>query len=308
MCPLPGARTMWRVPTPPWPSPTGVPVGSSGWYLANDGHWYRSDSPPAPGYVLGSDGRWTAAVDPWRRGRWGLGDFWWGVLAYVGGSIVLGLVVAVVVAATDDRPGTDLADVELGPYAISCLVLANVVAFFGIPWLASHRKGLGRLADDFGLRLRPVDVAIGLGLGIAALIAAAVVGTLIDTAFDVEETTSNIPVDALVGWGEFTAFFVAVAVVTPVIEELFFRGLLYRSFLKRGAPAWRAIIWTTLIFVAPHLTAATSLASLASLAASIGVLGLMFNVACQLVQLRLGAAIVAHLVVNGTAVIALAVS
>lgn len=283
-----------------------MPVDSSGWYLASDGEWYRSATAPAPGYVLGADGRWTPQRDDWRTGRWGLGDFWWGVLVYLVASIVLGVGVAIAVAATDDRPGSDLADVELGPYAISFMVLGNLVAFLGVPWLASHRKGLHRLRDDFGLRLRPIDLAIGLGMGIGALIAAGLVGMAIDAAFDVEESTSNIPVDALSGAAEFGAFFVAVAVITPVIEELFFRGLVFRSFLKRGAPTWRAIAWTTAIFVVPHLSAATSVASLVSLAASIGILGLVFNLACVVTHLRLGAAIVAHTVINGTAVIVLA--
>lgn len=289
------------VPNSPWPPPTGAPEGTRGWYLASDGQWYRSDTPPAPGFALGSDGRWAAASDheAWRGSRWGLGDAWWGLLAFVAAGIVLSVAV---LAAT----GGDVDDLDLGPYAISLLVIGNVIAFLGIPWLATRRKGLGSLRDDFGLRFRPIDLAIGLGLGIAGLIGAAIVGTLIDAALGAEETTSNIPVDALEGPGEVIAFFLAVAVVTPIVEELFFRGLVYRSLQKRGSSITSSVAWTTFVFVIPHLLAAEDVVSLMSLTASIAVLGLAFHTACLLTQGRLGAPIVAHAVVNGIAVLALA--
>jgi uncharacterized protein len=288
-----------------WPPPTGTPVGSTGWFRASDGEWYRSDDPPAPGYRLGADGRWEADDDPdsaWRSSRWGLGDVWWGIAVYVIAGVVLGLVAALVYSSR----GESLDEIEFGVYTISLLVLANALAFAGIPWLATHRKGLRSLRWDFGLWIRPRDLAIGLGLGFAGLVTAALVGTAIDVALGADETTSNVPIDDLVGPGEIIAFSLAVAVLTPIIEELFFRGLLYRSFLKRGRSAWTAIGLTTTVFVIPHLTAADSPAALVSLTASLGVLGFTFNLACHLTGNRLGSAIVAHMVVNSTAVVALA--
>lgn len=254
---------------------------------------------------MGPDGRWRPTGDErWRGSRWGVGDAWWGLLVYFGGSLVLSLAFIAVSAAM----GNDVDDLALGPYAVSFLVIGNVAAFWGIPWLATRRKGLRSLRDDFGLRFRPIDLAIGLGFGVGGLIAAGIVGSVIDAAFDVEETTSNIPVDALDGVGQATAFFLAVAVVTPVIEELFFRGLLYRSLLKRGMSTAASVTWTTIVFVVPHLIAAEDLASFVSLAASIAALGLAFQLACVVTERRLGAPIVAHLVVNGTAVLALALT
>ena len=285
-----------------WPPPTGSPVGTWGWYRANDGHWYRTDIAPAPGYELGPDGRWIAGTGAaWHTSRWGIGDAWWGLLTYVVASLLLGVGVLAVAGAT----GGDVDDLDLGPYAVSFLVVGNVAAFLGIPWIASRRKGLRSLRDDFGFRLRPIDLALGLGFGIGGMIGAAIVGTSIDAAFGVEETTSNIPVDALDGPGELVVFALTVALVTPVIEELFFRGLVYRSLLKRGMSSTTAIVIATAVFVLPHLTAADSVASVASLAGSIAVLGLAFQLACHLTQ-RLGASIVAHVVVNGAAVVALA--
>ena len=103
-------------------------------------------------------------------------------------------------------------------------------------------------------------------------------------------------------------FFIAVAVVTPVIEELFFRGLLYRSLLKRGRSAPWAIAVTTVLFVIPHLPAAESWNEVAGLFGAIGSLGLAFNLACHWTGNRLAAPITAHMLVNGLAAIALYLS
>lgn len=293
---------MAPVRTSPWPPPTGSPVGTSGWYPASDGRWYRTDTAPAPGWALGPDGRWQEAPDEaWRWARWGLGDAWWGALVYVGASLLLGFGAIAVVALRDG----DIDDLDFGPYAVSLLVIGNVVAFAGVPWWASRRKGLASLRADFGLRVRPIDLAIGVGFGLGGLIAAAVAGTAIDAAFGVDES-SNIPVDSLDGPGEFLVFFVAVAIVTPIIEELFFRGLVFRGFLKRGTSTVGSVAWTTAIFVIPHLSAAEDVPSLVSLGASICVLGLAFQLAGNVTGRRLGAPIVAHVVVNGVAVVALA--
>ncbi|MFP5489110.1 MAG: CPBP family intramembrane glutamic endopeptidase [Acidimicrobiia bacterium] len=288
-----------------WPPPTGSPAGTSGWYRASDGRWYRTDTAPAPGWGLGADGRWAPGVGgDWRSSRWGIGDAWWGLLVYIVASLGLSGAVAAFVVAT----GGDLDDLELGPYAVSFLVVGNVLAFAGVPWLATRRKGLRSLRDDFGLRLRPVDLAIGLGFGVGGLVVAGIVGTLIDAGFDTDETTSNIPVDTLGGPAEVIVFALSVAILTPVIEELFFRGLVYRSLLKRRASTPAAIVWTTIVFVVPHLTAADDVASLVSLTASLTVLGLSFQLACHVTRGRLGAPIVAHAVVNGSAVLALALA
>ncbi|MEY2958504.1 MAG: hypothetical protein RLZZ01_1072 [Actinomycetota bacterium] len=288
---------MTAVPATPWPPPTGTPVGSTGWYLASDGAWYRSDVPPAPGWTLAADGTWGFDPDEaWRTSCWGLGDAWWGLAVYLVASTILIVVLATI---TDGSS-------ELGPYSIGVLVLGNALAFVGVPWWASRRKGQGGLGRDFGLRWRPIDLAIGAGFGFGGLILAGLTGTLVDAAFGNDEPTSNIPVDDLVGLGQIITFFVAVGVVTPIIEEVFFRGLIHRSFLKRSMSRVWSGIWTTALFVVPHLTAADSPSRLLSLAASIAVLGGAFQMASSVTSNRLGAPIVAHFVVNGTAAAVLA--
>lgn len=285
----------------PWPAPAGSPVGTRGWYLASDGEWYRTEVAPAAGYALAEDGRWRPAdevAEPWRSSRWGLGDAWWGVLAYIGAGLLGAIVLA---AVSGDLESAD----DTGPYAIGAFVAFNAVAGIGVVWLATYRKGLRSLRRDFGLTGRWLDPLIGIGLGFAGVFLAGIVTYAIDTALGAEERTSNLPVDELASAGEFVVFFVAVAIVTPIVEELFFRGLLYRSLLKRGRSAPRAIAMTTLLFVVPHLPAAESWTEVAGLFGAIGALGLAFNLACYWTGHRLAAPIVAHMLVNGLAAVAL---
>lgn len=287
-----------------WAPPSGSPIGTRGWYVASDGEWHQSADPPAVGYWLARDGRWYpagAATEPWQTSRWGLGEVWWGVLAYfaagIMGAIGLLLVDEFVVEVDED-----------GALAIAAFVALNAIAIIGVIWLATRRKGLRSLRADFGLTMRWWDPLLGLGIGFAALIVAGLASYGIDSAFGADEATSNVPIDELTSFGDFAAFFVAVALVTPVVEELFFRGLLYRSLLKRGRSTPRAILATTLIFIIPHLPAVNSWPEVVSLFASIGVLGLAFNLACHWTGNRLAAPIVAHFLVNGLATVALYVS
>ena len=93
-----------------------------------------------------------------------------------------------------------------------------------------------------------------------------------------------------------------------MIEELFFRGLVYRSLLKRGMRVRSAFPVAVLVFVLPHLLAVPEWPGVVSLFASIVVLGTALNLACHLTGNRLAAGIVAHMVINCTAVIVLYVS
>lgn len=212
------------------------------------------------------------------------------------------LVVAAILAADDD---VSIDSIEIGPYSTAVFVALNAFVFAGVPWLASRRKGLASLVADFGLRGRWVDLPVGLGLGIAALIGAAIVSSAVDRILDPAEDTTNVPIDSLDSPGAFVVFLLAVGVLTPVIEEIFFRGLVYRSFLKRGDPPLVAATWTTAIFTAPHLLAVSTWENAVTLAATIGVIGAVLNLACHVSGNRLAAPIVAHMVVNVTATIAL---
>ena len=54
---------------------------------------------------------------------------------------------------------------------------------------------------------------------------------------------------------ELTTFFLLGAIIGPIAEEIFYRGILYGFFRKWGIPA--ALILSTLFFVLPHTSANT---------------------------------------------------
>jgi membrane protease YdiL (CAAX protease family) len=105
---------------------------------------------------------------------------------------------------------------------------------------------------------------------------------------------------------EVAVLAVPLVILAPVAEELMFRGLILRTFLRR-MPFWPAAVLSTLLFGLAHTYEVATLAGALTLAASVGVLGL---VNCYLVRItgRLAPGMMLHATANGVAVIYLAVS
>ena len=87
-----------------------------------------------------------------------------------------------------------------------------------------------------------------------------------------------------------------VGIGAPIVEEIFYRGLLQRSLLKRGLPAGVAVVLTALVFAVSH----QQLLQLPGLF----VAGLVFG-ALALRAGRLGPAITAHVAFNMVTVVSL---
>lgn len=100
------------------------------------------------------------------------------------------------------------------------------------------------------------SLAGGLRRGLlwsAAFGAAAALGVAAALLFGLEPLRLIRPPAAARG-PEAVLFFAVGGVIGPLAEEVFFRGLLYRSLRPRGAPA--AILGTTLLFALLHPAAA----------------------------------------------------
>jgi membrane protease YdiL (CAAX protease family) len=104
------------------------------------------------------------------------------------------------------------------------------------------------------------------------------------------------------------ALLIAVAVITPFAEELFFRGLLLRSVEKRFNPMI-AIVVSAFVFGSLHVTGVTSASSWGEFALQglfIGVVITGYGVVFALLDVytgRLWPSIIAHMVVNGVGVV-----
>ncbi len=230
-----------------WAPPSGIPSGHIG-LVSRARRPLVPDrtAPPAAGYWLATDGRWYPAGErrtrPGEASRWGLGDVWWGVLAYVvagiAGVAVLSAADALLTGGVDDE----------GPFAISSFVGPQCA---GDDRRRLARRLVARVSGALRRRLRAHDSAVGPADRARARARSAgrrrasrATGSTPPSGRTSPRATcpwTNSP-----HFGDFAVFFVAVAVVTPLVEELFFRGLLYRSLLKRGRSAPRAILATTI--------------------------------------------------------------
>jgi membrane protease YdiL (CAAX protease family) len=218
--------------------------------------------------------------------RWALGAAAIGwVSGMVSGGVLLG--VWVVVTGQDARALGSLGVAQMGFW----------VGLLGAVVVTSRKGGTGSVVRDFGLRFRAVDLPLGAGAGIVAQL---IVVPLIYFPFrtlihkgDLERPARELA-DRAHG-PAFIAFAVVIAIGAPVVEELFYRGLLLRS-LQRYLADGPAVVVSGLIFGASHFEP-LQLPALAL----VGVLFAFLVVRTG----RLGPAIWAHVAFNTITVVAL---
>lgn len=177
--------------------------------------------------------------------RWGLTD------AAVAVLVAYGLALPLSALVSDPRHPT------LNEQVL--LTLPLWILAIGVPIWATMTKGNGPAAD-LGLRIRPLDVPLGLICGVAAQY---LVG------WGYELLTSDETVRRLSGPAETMGSFatstwskvlliVTTVIVAPVAEELLYRGLVLRSIERRlgvSSPRFAtagAVIITALVFAAMH--------------------------------------------------------
>ena len=226
--------------------------------------------------------------------RWGLGDALVGwVIVYIV-SILWG---AMVVIATG-HAGEDFDELPLGIVALAQLGLS--AGFFLVPWAVTKVKGNGLVAD-LGVRARWEDLWKGGLAGIATQVVVIPLVywpllELLDKGVSDLEGPAQELTDRANGPLDVVLLVLIVGVLAPIFEEIFYRGLLQRSFLKRGLPPVLAIGTTSLLFAATHF----QLLQLPGLA----IAGAVFGTLAYRAD-RLGPAITAHLTFNMVTVIAL---
>ena len=178
--------------------------------------------------------------------RWGIGDIFWGLLLYLVGGVLAALVVI-----ASGGVESDGSIGELSPALVAVSLLGGWLGFVGWPVVATYWKGQRSLAKDFGLEIRWVDVGWGV-LGGGCALALSVLANLLWKAVAGEDAPSNadfLPDDP----GVLGAFilFLFVAMLTPIAEELFFRGLFLRAVGRRwGLPI--AVVVSSIVFGCFH--------------------------------------------------------
>lgn len=226
--------------------------------------------------------RWTSTELPPKAVWIGLGGF------------VGGVVAAIVLLIAANAAG--LPDVAL--------LIASMAGLWsgllGACVVVSRRFGTGSLREDFGLHPRWRD----LWQGLLASVAARVLGVVFVIPFVLLDPERVNPQPGLLDHLDrdlFTIVMVAcVAIIgAPIVEELFFRGLLQRSLTARmGGPA--AIGVQAFLFALVHLTPAAGIDNLLVLAV-IFPAGVVFGLAAR--RRGLGTSMAAHALFNVVAVV-----
>jgi len=236
-----------------------------------------------------------AALDPGVRPTWGLGDAAVGWAAAQVSGAVLGSAIVLLC-------GYSLAEAQAGTLPLWVLALQYPtlwIGFVGVPLWAARAKGNG-IVRDFGFRVRPLDIPIGLAIGIAAqvvmvpLVSWPFLKLAHTTADKLGEPARILGNKATTPTGVVLLFLMA-GIGAPIAEELFFRGLVLRSFQNRFATGL-AILFTSIAFAATHFEA-LQFPALAVAGAIFALLAVRTG--------RLGPAIAAHMGFNLIAVAAL---
>lgn len=223
--------------------------------------------------------------------RWGIGDAVAGVLiAYLATNII-----GVVIISMAGWESTD----QIPMWGFGVLQIPLWVVYLGTVFVAAS-KGAG-VVDSFGLRIRAVDPLIGLAVGILCqLIVLPVLYVPIFRLSGTDSEELSRPAKELASGAQTASgwilFAVLVGLVAPVVEELFFRGLLLRSFSKRSMSAATAVVASSAVFAALHFQVLQF--------PGLFVFGVVVAV-MAVVSGRLGPSIFAHVGFNATTIVVL---
>jgi len=192
--------------------------------------------------MRGADPKSDRLFAPFRPNGFGLGEAIGGFAV----GIILATIAVTIFGVASGHPrhpsnyGSDVVDL-LGLWTglAGCAIVASSRARAGEP--AAERVGLGRrLAEDYGFSLRPwPDIPLGIAVGLFSQYVLVFVFELPLLPF-VPHLYSRLSQPAVSLTGDATgvgvvALGVLVCLGSPVVEELFFRGVLFRSVTGRLA-------------------------------------------------------------------------
>lgn len=174
------------------------------------------------------------------------------VVGFLGAWVLAQLVSSVIVVALDgSAASTD------SSFSVVAAGLAGAwTSYLVVMWIVSDRAGSGSFVRDYGLSFRPVDV-LGLGVGaIAQLVLLRVIYLPLEAVWPDTFTQDRLEENAqdLVdrAGGASTLLLVGVVVLgAPIVEELFYRGLLQRPLAARFSEG-PVVVGVAMIFALVH--------------------------------------------------------
>jgi|TARA_R110002110_G_scaffold319275_4_gene532050 membrane protease YdiL (CAAX protease family) len=215
------------------------------------------------------------------------------VVAFFAAWFAAQVLSVIVLSIFGETGGTDT---PIGVLAIA--LTATWCAYIAGMWTVSERSGTADPVNDFGISMLPID-AIGFGIGVLAqLVVIRLVyfplENLWPRVFADDELKRNA--EGLVdrAGGLMTVLlFVLVVFGAPIVEELFYRGLLQRSLLARCNDTL-VVVGVAALFALIHFRPVEY--------PGLFVFGLILGI-CAQVTGRLGMSIMAHIGFNLTGLI-----
>lgn len=213
-------------------------------------------------------------------------------------QVLAGYLIAVIVAGLTGGVATALSGDEEGVVALLAGQIGFWTVLLGVVALGWNRSGSGAAAGHLARQVRWVDLG-GVGVGVLTQIVVLPALYFPFRSFFHDDELSAPAEDLLstVDGGGLVVMGIGVVVVAPIVEELFFRGLLLDTIRRRWGTA-TAVVASSLFFGAIHLQPLQF--------AGLTMAGLVFAVAVVRTG-RIGTAIAVHAGFNATTFVALVV-
>ena len=209
----------------------------------------------------------------------------WGLVALVLGVVAAGAVSFVTYELLDQSDIVVVVCAQLALWSVLLLACRRV----------SHRRGTGDLGADYGFEVERRDLGRGVVVWALGLVSVGIALSLVPERFLGTNTELEEHFEGDVG---FFAVAVIAIVGAPIVEELFFRGLLLRGLLSRLRPGW-AVLGQALVFSVVHVDPLRGAGNV-SVVVSTATLGLVFGWSAVRYG-RLGPGMVAHAIQNSAA-------
>jgi uncharacterized protein len=221
------------------------------------------------------------------RFHWSIGLLGWLValsIAVIGGLALVSL--------------TGYGHTKSDDFPLWLIAIAQVplwLAFVAVTMFVSREWGTGRFRNDYGFRFRSLDL---IGLPIGVMLQVIFVPTLYWVLRPIlDSSTLNDPAKAITDKGRSGVGVVLLVVLlvlgAPIVEELFFRGMVLRSFQAAHHDSL-ALVASAVMFAAAHFQPLQF--------PGLVLFGLVVGFAAQRTQ-RLGLGIAIHMGFNATAVV-----
>lgn len=234
---------------------------------------------------------------------------WFGIAlgGFVAGYVASALLLTIFAAASGNLKNlSSLESLAIPPWWVTIASLVGLwIGFVGAVFLASRLRGSGNPFADMGLRIKRWDAPVGIVIGVAGQFVVDLLYLPFEHLVPNLQHELSEPANRLTGGfhgADLAVISVLTVVAVPVIEELFFRGLLLQSMVRicRGAgrigPALATVV-TGILFGLAHAEP-VQLAGLALFGVVLSVMAYKTG--------RLGPCIFAHAGFNAFAVIAIA--